>query len=114
MLYELNYDMHRAAMLTEKLAERNARLTETLEQLELSAAAANVGMWSRPVNGTTLWLSQKASEILGFPSGEQFTRDNFYQQIHPDDRDVLATLIRELKQGKNEFQLEIFNCVEGC
>ena len=43
MLYELNYDMHRAAMLTEKLEERETRLTETLEQLQLSAAAANVG-----------------------------------------------------------------------
>jgi len=106
VLYELNYDMQRAAMLTEKLEERDASLTETLEQLQLAAAAANVGMWSRPINGTTLWLSQKAGDILGFPSGEQFTRDDFYQQIHPEDRPLLATLIRELEEGKNEFQFE--------
>jgi PAS domain S-box-containing protein len=106
MLYEMNYDMHRAAMLTEKLAEHDAQLTESLDQLQLSAAAANVGMWSRPVSGKTLWLSEKAGEILGFPSGEQFTRDDFYQQIHPDDRPLLATVIRELEEGKNEFQFE--------
>jgi PAS domain S-box-containing protein len=63
-------------------------------------------MWSRPVSGKTLWLSEKAGEILGFPSGEQFTRDDFYQQIHPDDRPLLATVIRELEEGKNEFQFE--------
>ena len=42
MLLELNYELHHAAMLTEKLEERDARLTETLDQLQLSAAAANV------------------------------------------------------------------------
>ena len=42
MLVELNYDMHRTAMLAEKLEERETRLTETLEQLQLSAAATNL------------------------------------------------------------------------
>ncbi len=106
MLYELNYDMHRSALLTEKLAERETRLTETLEQLQLSAAAANVGMWSRKIDGKMLWISRKAGEILGFPSGEQFTREDFYGRIHPDNRALLATLVRELEEGKNEFQLE--------
>jgi signal transduction histidine kinase len=42
MLYELNYDMQRAAMLTEKLEEREIRLTETVDQLQLSAEAATL------------------------------------------------------------------------
>jgi PAS domain S-box-containing protein len=106
MLYELNYELHRTAMLAEKLEERDARLTETLEQLQLSAAAANVGMWTRTVGGEIIWVSEKAGEILGFPSGERFTREDFFQQIHPNDRALLVTFFRQLEQGKNEFQLE--------
>jgi PAS domain S-box-containing protein len=106
MLYELNYDMHRAAMLTETLEERDIRLTETLDQLQLSAAAANVGLWTRKVGGEIIWVSEKAGEILGFPSGEQFTRNDFFQKVHPNDRALLLSLFRELDEGKIEFQLE--------
>jgi signal transduction histidine kinase len=42
MLYELNYDMQHAAMLAEKLEEREIRLTETVDQLQLSAEAATL------------------------------------------------------------------------
>ena len=106
VLYELNYDMHRAAMLTEKLEERDTRLTETLEQLQLSASAGNVGLWTRKIGEETIWVNEKAGEIWGSPSGEQFTREDFFQQVHADDRALLITLIRELEDGKNEFQLE--------
>ncbi len=42
MMVELNYELHQAAMLTEKLEERETRLTDTLEQLQLSAAETNL------------------------------------------------------------------------
>jgi PAS domain S-box-containing protein len=106
VLYELNYDMHGAAMLTEELEERDTRLTETLDQLRLSAAAANVGLWTRKIGEETIWVNEKAGELWGSPSGEQFTREDFFQQIHADDRALLVSLIRELEEGKNEFQLE--------
>jgi PAS domain S-box-containing protein len=106
MLYELNYDMHRTAMLAEKLEERDARLTETLDQLQLSAAAANVGLWTRKIGEEKIWLSEKAGEIWGHPSGEQLMQEDFYQHIHPADRELLLTNIRELEEGKNEYQLE--------
>jgi len=106
VLYELNYDMHRAAMLSEELEERETRLTETLDQLQLSAAAANVGMWTRKIGDDNIWVSEKAGEIWEFPSGEQFTRDAFFQKIHPADRDLFHKNILELEEGKSEFQLE--------
>ena len=106
MLYELNYDMHRAAMLTEQLEERDARLTETLDQLQLSAAAANVGMWTRKIGDENIWVSEKAGEIWGFPSGDQFRREDFLRNIHPADREHFISNVRELDEGKNEFQLE--------
>jgi PAS domain S-box-containing protein len=106
VLYELNYDMHRSAMLTDKLEERDTRLTETLDQLQLAAAAANVGLWTRKIGEEMIWINEKAGELWGSPSGEQFTRQDFFRQIHADDRELLVGLIRELEEGKNEFQLE--------
>ncbi len=106
MLYELNYDMHRAAMLTEKLEEREARLTETLDQLQLSAAAANVGMWTRKI-GEEIFGSAKRRARSGVSrSGEPFTREGLLQNIHPADRELFFNTVRELEEGKNEFQME--------
>jgi PAS domain S-box-containing protein len=106
MLYELNYDMHRAAMLAETLEERDARLSETLEQLQLSAAAANVGMWIRESGDEKVWLSEKAVEIWGFPSGKQIKREDLIQHIHPADRELYITNLREIEEWKNEYQIE--------
>jgi len=106
MLYELNYKLHHAAMVAEKLEERETRLTETLNQLQLSATAANVGFWTRTVGEETIWVSEKAGEIWGSPRGDQFTREDFLRKIHPADREPLGNLIKGLEEGKNEFQLE--------
>jgi PAS domain S-box-containing protein len=106
IFYELNLDMHRAAMLTEKLEEREAGLTDTLDHLQLSAEAGNVGMWTRIIGEETFWVSEKAREIWGSPSREKFTREDLFQNIHPADRELFLTTARELKEGKNEFQFE--------
>jgi hypothetical protein len=84
VLYELNYDMHRGAMLAEKLEERDAQLTDTLDQLQLSAAAANVGFWTRKIGEETIWVNEKAGEIWGSPSERIYA--GRFSAIHPDER----------------------------
>ena len=106
MLYELNYDMHRAAMLGEKLKQRDARLTETLEQLQLAASAGNVGIWIRSIDGEIIWASEKAGEIWGFPSGVQFTQDDLIEKLHPDDHERVMECVRDLAAGKEEYRIE--------
>jgi len=107
MLYELNYDMHRAAMLSEKLEERDSRLSETLEHLQLSAAAGNVGMWTRKVGEDHLWVSEKAGEIWGLTPGKSVSREELFQHIHAEDREVFVNTSREMDEGRrNEFQLD--------
>lgn len=106
ILYELNYDMHRAAMLSEKLEEREARLSETLEYLQLSAAAGSVGMWTRKVGDEEIWASEKAGEIWGLPRGATVSRAELLQHIHPDDRELFATTSRELEGERNDFRTE--------
>ena len=106
MFYDLNYDMHRAAMLTNELAEKDSRLSESLDQLQLAASAANVGMYTRKVGGEIVWISEKAAEILGFPVGKQVTCQDYLQHVHPEDRPKLENLIREMEGGQTEFTHE--------
>jgi PAS domain S-box-containing protein len=106
MLYELNYDMHRAAMLTETLEKHKTRLTETLDQLTLSAAAAKVGLWTRKVGEERIWFGEKAAEVWGFPSGQQVKQEDIFQYVHPADRELYMTTILELEEWKNEYQME--------
>jgi PAS domain S-box-containing protein len=88
----------------QKIAE--ARLTETLDQLQLSAAAGNVGMWTRRIGDETFWLSEQAAEIWDFPHGMKVTLEDLFLQIHPADRETFTTTIQEVEAGKNEYQME--------
>ncbi|HEY0460430.1 MAG TPA: PAS domain-containing protein, partial [Pyrinomonadaceae bacterium] len=106
MVYELNYDMQSAAILSKRLVERETTLSETLKHLNLSAAAANVGMWTRKVGDDVIWISKKACEIWEYPSDAQFTHEEFFKRIHPDDRRLLGSTIQEIEDGKSEFLIE--------
>ncbi|PYS85878.1 MAG: hypothetical protein DMF62_17740, partial [Acidobacteria bacterium] len=68
MLYELNYDMHRAAMLGEELEKRDARLTEIV------ANVPGIVWESRtdPATGarTTTFISDYVHKMLGYTSDE--------------------------------------------
>ncbi|HEX3102400.1 MAG TPA: PAS domain-containing protein, partial [Pyrinomonadaceae bacterium] len=86
--------------------EREAQLAETLDQLQLSAAAANVGMWTRKIGEEKMWFSEKAGEIWGFSSPDEFTRESFIQKIHEADRELFFAALREVEAGRNEFHVE--------
>ena len=106
MVYELNYEMQTSALLSKKLIEHDATLTETLKQLNLSASAGNVGMWTRKIGEDKIWVSEKGGEIWGFHGERQFTREEFFKSLHPEDKQFVLSTIKELEEGKNEFLLE--------
>ena len=106
MVYELDFEMKSSAILSEELIRKEATLTETLKNLNLSANAANVGMWTRKIGEDEIWVSEKTGEIWGLPAGHQFTREDFFQSLHPDDREFVFSTIQDLETGKNEFQIE--------
>jgi PAS domain S-box-containing protein len=92
---------------------RLAYLTETLEQLEMAAAAGNVGMWTRSVDGEILWASEKAGEIWGFSNGERFTQADLVELLHPDDHERVMSCVQALTSGKEEYQIEFRIVAKG-
>ena len=106
MVEQINYELQSTAMLSRQLLEREAQLRETLLQLNLSAGAANVGLWTRIVGENVFLINEKAGEIWGYKNGEKFGREDFLERVHPDDKERVLANIKDLEERKNEFQLE--------
>src|SRR5215203_2636712 len=106
MVYELNYDMQSAAILSKKLVERETTLSETLKQLNLSAAAANVGMWTRKAGEELVWLSEKGLEIWELTGERQYTLEDLMERIYPDDRQMIIAAGEDFENGNSEFMSE--------
>ncbi len=106
MFYQLSYDMHRLARLSGELIEREGELRETLEQLNLSAGTANVGVWTRKLGAEAMWVSETMRKLFSFSSVDPITMFAFLQRIHPDDRKRVQTAIREAESGRKEYNIE--------
>jgi signal transduction histidine kinase len=106
MVYELNYDMQSAAILSKKLVERETTLSETLKHLNLSAAAANVGMWTRKAGEEVVWLSEKGLEIWELTGERQYTLEDLMERIYPDDRQIIIAAGEDFENGNSEFVSE--------
>ena len=106
MFYELNYDIHRLAMLSGKLIERETQLKEAFQQLNLSAAAGKVGLWTRNFGNDIIWLSEMMRMLLGFSNSHPVTFAEFLQKIHPDDRKRVQSAIAEAESNGNEYHIE--------
>jgi len=102
----LLFAQSRRRILTDELNEREARLSETLEQLQMSAVAGNVGMWIRSVDGEVIWASEKAGEIWGFPSGVLFTQNDLIAKLHPDDLERVMACVAAMATGKEDYLVE--------
>jgi PAS domain S-box-containing protein len=79
-----------SALETTASAAHAARqaLLEKEEQLRLATEAAEVGMWdSDPVTGWMFW-APRVRAMFGITGDRPLTLDDFYQGVHPDDRDA--------------------------
>ena len=106
MVEQLNYELQSAAKLSRKLIERDAELNETLQQLNLSAGAGEIGLWTRKIGEDRIWISEKAGELWGYSGDEAFTREHLLKSIHPDDRERVLEMSGKLESQINEFQIE--------
>ena len=104
--YELNRDVFHATELARELTESKARLSETEQQLNLSAAAADVGIWTRKVGETEIIASPKWKELFGFEPSEEVTVKDFRDRVHPDDLDLVVTSATAMEVLGQDFEYE--------
>lgn len=106
MALELNYDMRRTAMLEIDLADRMGKLNEAAQQLDLSAHAADVGIWTRDLAYKEIWASPKWFELYGLEPSNSLTFDEYYRRIHPDEVEAVKEAINASRDSGEQFSLE--------
>jgi two-component system, LuxR family, sensor kinase FixL len=99
MGYELGGEASRAA----KQADELRALTR---QMDLAANAANLGFWfwdyaRNEFEAIDQWRTQ-----FGFTKTERLDLDNFFQRLHPDDREVVRRALAQANKGDGRYQTE--------
>ena len=106
MVGEMNVRMRHSASISEQLAIRENELKESIEQLNLSASAASVGLWRRDMETGQFWASDKLKDIYGFSANEEMSVDDLNARIHPGDRERVQAARRHAETTAGEYQIE--------
>lgn len=106
MGYQLNLDLLQLKSVSKKVEDQAAMLKENLNHLNLSASAADVGLWRRRVDSQEIWASEKFLEIFGLPDSRPVTLDEVSAVIHPRDRSRFSSEVSDLVQGAGEYDIE--------
>jgi PAS domain S-box-containing protein len=77
------------------------------ERLRLALEAADMGAWVwNPATGDVQWSEQMAA-LYGLPPGtNNITTDEWFNTIHPDDREIIARADRNFLKYGGEYGLE--------
>lgn len=106
MGYELGSDVIRTAQLSRKLAQSEASLHDSEQNMQLAAQAAGLGLWTWDLDSNNFWFTDEGSGLLGFEPMKQVDRDNLLDRVHEDDRDAIRQAREEAIQRSGEFACE--------
>ena len=89
-----------------RLAEARRLQTEAEVRLQVTQAAAGVGPWEWDVETDVLQLSPAARQNLGIATEGPVDPATLLDSVHPDDRSLLATRIREAVREGSLYEVE--------
>ena len=79
-------------------------IQQTQERLNLSLEGSNLAIWDWDIVSDDLFMSDRWSLVLGDEKKELFiTSQNFFDIIHPNDRDKVNTNLMSALRNINEF-----------
>src|SRR5215831_11097134 len=77
-------------------------LKEAEERMTFTAASANVGLWQFNRKTNELWTTEHCRAMFGLASDVPLTRDTFLAAIHPEDREMAISQLRDaVNAGKS-------------
>ena len=86
-----------AALLTNKLIKSQERLDIALE-------AAEVGIWEMDINTGAVSCDERTRAIFDIEStGNTSVKDQFFERIHPDDRELVSSAIQNAVDQRKLF-----------
>ncbi|MBI1194640.1 MAG: EAL domain-containing protein [Gammaproteobacteria bacterium] len=91
--------------LTSLLTYRNLRVSE--ERLNQAVHVSQTGIFDHDRVADIIYWSPEQRAIFGIGADEVVTYDQFFQQVHPDDRDFVAETIRRAQDPKGDCQFDL-------
>lgn len=85
-----------AALLTNKLIKSQERLDIALE-------AAEVGIWELDLSTGAVDCDTRTRAIFDIESGGSNAKEQFFERIHPEDRELVSTAIQDAVQQRKLF-----------
>ncbi len=71
-------------------------LAESEERMTFTAASVNVGLWHYLGATDQLWVTEHCRKIFNLEPCMVFTREALLRRVHPDERQLAATLFTEV------------------
>jgi len=93
-----------ATALARRRSEEALRASE--ERLNLALDSAGAGLWSMDLKSQRVWMDTRMLGLLHFAASDDLTRDDFYNIMHPDDRETVRQSVRRALETETPFHIE--------
>lgn len=99
MGFELSYDIVRSAQLSSALQASD-------ERMKLAAESARLCLWEWDTERDELWMMEEGRALLGFEPDAQVTFAALLEKVHPEDRYLRETAIRQALETGGSYETE--------
>jgi PAS domain S-box-containing protein len=93
-------------VLEERVVARTEELRKVNERLLEAQQVAHVGSWEWDVPANVLWWSEEMYRIFGVGKDDVPGYEAFLARVHPDDRDLVDTTVRQAMVDGRSFTFD--------
>jgi PAS domain S-box-containing protein len=87
--------------------EREAKLRESQERLQLATEAADIGTFDFFPSTGELQLSVRSRQMFGIPPEMKVTYETYLAGVHPDDRHIVHETVAQVRQPGSSGRFDI-------
>ncbi len=103
LLAAMGFELGRDVMRANRMA---VELREAAGNMNLAAAAVNLGLWTRDLGNGQVWANAHWRALFGFGPGEPLDFGRFVQRVHPDDCETVRQILDNAIKGAGRYEAE--------
>jgi PAS domain S-box-containing protein len=98
-----------AGLLLQRRRKQQAErlLKESEERMTFAAASANIGLWQFNLKTNELWATEHCRSLFGLSQELPLTRDTVLSTIHPEDRKLAISALRDASNAGQAVGSEV-------
>jgi diguanylate cyclase (GGDEF)-like protein/PAS domain S-box-containing protein len=93
--------------MTDTLVAQRAQIAESERRLALSQRFARIGSWEWDIDADEVIWTEETYRLFGLTPGEPMTFERYLELIHPEDRGVVRSALRETLDGGEHYEVEV-------